>query len=286
MSPSTYLVTGCSTGIGEATALHLDAAGHRVLAGVRRQADADRLAEQGSDRLRPLLLDVTNEGQIREAVTAVDDAVSGAGLDGLVNNAGIGKGGPLEFLPLDDWRTQLEVNVFGQIALTQALMALLRKARGRIVFIGSIGGRVGTPLMGPYNASKFALEGIAEALRHEVEQFGMRVAVVEPGAIKTAIWQKGREEAERLERELPAEARELYRTQIDILQGGIEDSDRRAIGPEAVAKVIERALTSPRPRHRYLVGVDAMALGTLDRALPHSAKHWTMSRLARWVGTP
>jgi NAD(P)-dependent dehydrogenase (short-subunit alcohol dehydrogenase family) len=277
VTPSTYLITGSSTGIGEATALRLDRAGHRVFAGVRKQEDADRLAKEASDRLVPLLLDVTEESQIREAAQALEPD----GLDGLVNNAGIGRGGPLEFLPIDEWRTQFDVNVFGQIALTRALLPFLRRSKGRVVFVGSIGGRVGGALFGPYSGSKFALEGIAESLRHEVDPLGVSVSMVEPGAVRTRIWEKGRSEADRLEEELPDEAGELYGEQFERLREGFDESERRGVDPDVVAKVIERALTSPRPRHRYLVGPDAILLGSLDRVLPHSAKHWAVTRLSR-----
>lgn len=272
------LITGASTGIGEACALHLDRAGHTVFAGVRRQTDADRLASQASDRLTPLLLDVTDEEQIEAAAETVEEEAGG--LAGLVNNAGIARGGPLEYLPLDEWREQFEVNVIGQIAVTKAMLPLLRRERGRVVFIGSIGGRVATPLMGPYNASKFAVEAIGEALRHELRPWGLHVSVVEPGAIKTAIWDKGRETADRLDEELPAEARERYRAHIDAIREGIDMQDRQGIGPEAVAKAVEHALCSRRPRTRYVVGKDAKAQAAMVRLLPDKAREAVIRRFA------
>lgn len=272
------LVTGASTGIGEACALYLDRAGHTVYAGVRKQADAERLARQASDRLTPLMLDVADEGQIEAAAKTIDEEAGG--LNGLVNNAGIARGGPLEFLPLDEWREQFEVNVFGQIAVTKAMLPLLRTRRGRIVFIGSIGGRVATPLMGPYNASKFAVEAIGEALRHELRPWDLHVSVVEPGAIKTAIWDKGRQTADRLDEELPEEARELYSEHIQAIRDGIEMQDRQGIGPEAVGKAVDHALFARRPKTRYTVGKDAKAQAVMVRLLPDKLREAIVRRVA------
>lgn len=275
----TILVTGASTGIGEACALRLDAHGHRVYAGVRREEDAQRLRTQGSDRLVPVFLDVTDEAQIDAAVKQIDDD---AGLlSGLVNNAGIARGGPLEYLPVDEWREQLEVNVVGQVAMTRAALPLLRRDRGRVVFIGSIGGRVANALMGPYNASKFAIEGIGESLRQELRPWGMHVAVVEPGAIKTAIWDKGRETADRLDRDLPEEARERYADHIAVIRKGIEMQDRNAIPPDAVAKAVEHALTARRPHTRYVVGKDAKALAVMARVMPDRTREAVIRRVLR-----
>ncbi len=274
----TLLITGASTGIGEACALHLDRAGHTVYAGVRKEADADRLVRQASDRLKPLMLDVTDEAQIEGAAKTIEEEAGG--LNGLVNNAGIARGGPLEYLPLDEWREQFEVNVIGQIAVTKAMLPLLRKGGGRVVFIGSIGGRVATPLMGPYNASKFAIEAVGEALRHELRPWDLHVSVVEPGAIKTAIWDKGRQTADRLDEELPEEARELYADHIQAIRDGIEMQDRQGIGPEAVAKAVDHALLSPRPKTRYTVGKDAKAQAVMVRILPDKLRETIIRKVA------
>lgn len=274
----TILITGASTGIGEACALHLDRAGHTVYAGVRKEADAERLAGQASDRLTPLLLDVTDEAQIEAAAKTIEEEAGSLG--GLVNNAGIARGGPLEYLPLDEWREQFEVNVIGQIAVTKAMLPLLRRDRGRVVFIGSIGGRVATPLMGPYNASKFAIEAVGEALRHELRPWDLHVSVVEPGAIKTAIWDKGRQTADRLDEELPEEARELYADHIQAIRDGIEMQDRQGIGPEAVAKAVDHALLSRRPKTRYAVGKDAKAQTVMVRILPDKLRETIVRKVA------
>ena len=172
------VVTGASSGIGRACALHLAALGLQVFAGVRRAEDGAALQAASSARLTPMLLDVADETSIRAATDTITAAVGEAGLAGLVNNAGIGVAGPLEFLPLAEFRTQLEVNVTGQLAVTQALLPLLRQGRGRIVNMGSIGGRIAAPFVGPYSASKFALEALTDALRMELRPWGLHVAIV------------------------------------------------------------------------------------------------------------
>jgi NAD(P)-dependent dehydrogenase (short-subunit alcohol dehydrogenase family) len=274
------LVTGASTGIGEACALGLDGSGHTVFAGVRREVDGERLREKASERLEPVLLDVTDPSQIAAVAEHVDRSVGGGGLSGLVNNAGVAVGGPLEFLALDEWRTQFEVNVFGQIAVTQALIPLLRRAVGRIVFIGSLSGRVSTPLMAPYGASKHAIEAVGESLREELRPWGMHVAVVEPGAIRTPIWDKGRSTADQLEATLPAAARQRYGDGFDKVRGLIDQQERDGIPAERVAAAVEHALFARRPRYRYLVGTDARVAGTLKRLLPDKVMARLVAQLA------
>jgi NAD(P)-dependent dehydrogenase (short-subunit alcohol dehydrogenase family) len=266
--PASVLVTGASTGIGEATAVLLDRLGHRVFAGVRKSVDGDHLRAQASERLTPVLLDVTDGAAIEAAAKTVRDDVGEVGLAGLVNNAGIGLGGPLEYLPVEHWRTQLEVNVIGQVAVTQAMLPMIRDGHGRVVFIGSIGGHLATPLMGPYHASKFAIAAVAESLRHELRAWGIPVVLVEPGAVKTAIWDKGRAQADDLEQHLPAIATERYAKLISSVRRSIDEQDRIGIPARGVAEVIERALFAPRPRLRYLVGRDAKLGGIAARVLP------------------
>src|SRR3990172_8450526 len=182
------VITGASTGIGEACALRLDKLGWRVFARVRKEADAERLKNEGSERLTPAFIDVTDEGSIMKAEETVRAVVGEAGLAGLGDNAGVGIHGPLEFLPIEDLRRQLEVNTIGQIAVTQAFLPLIRKGRGRIVNIGSIGGKMATPFLGPYAASKFAMEALTDSLRQELRPWDIHVAIVEPGSIATPIW--------------------------------------------------------------------------------------------------
>src|SRR5688500_9161604 len=184
------VITGASTGIGRACAIDLDGRGFRVFAGVRKDEDGERLRSERPS-IEPLRIDVTDAGEIAAARDRVGEEVGERGLAGLVNNAGIAVPGPLEHLPLDEIRRQLEVNVLGQIAVTQAFLPLLRTARGRIVNIGSIGGRVALPLLGPYAGSKHAMEGISDSLRRELRPWGIEVSLVRPGPIATEIWERG-----------------------------------------------------------------------------------------------
>ena len=274
---SDILVTGASTGIGEACAIRLDRLGHRVFAGVRREEDGTRLKEQISERLVPVLLDITDPEQVDAAVELIK-AEAGQ-LHGLVNNAGIGRGGPLEYLPLDEWREQFDVNVFGQVALTKAMLPLLRIGTGRVVFVGSISGKVATPMMGPYCASKFAIEAISQSLRYELRPWNLRVSVIEPGAVKTAIWAKSHTTADRLERDLTAEATHRYGRQIATLRTLCEQQDRQGVDPDLVAKAAEHALFAPRPKTTYVVGADARAQSVLVRLLPDRPREAIVRRI-------
>ena len=267
-NPRAVLITGASTGIGAAAALRLDRAGWRVFAGVRKLADGEALRAQASLRLTPVIIDVSDQASIEAAAGEVTRMVGDAGLAGVVNNAGISTPGPIELLPLDDLRRQIEVNVVGQVAVTQACMPLLRAARGRIVFIGSIGGRLSTPFLGAYCASKFALEAIADSLRIELRPWRIHVAIVEPGSIKTPFWQKGISDAEVLETQLTPEAHALYDEAIANVKGVARDFERRGIAPDVVARAIEHALASPRPKTRYLVGIDAWLQAALAAWMP------------------
>lgn len=248
-----------------------------MVAGVRREADGERLTA-GTGSIVPVLLDVTDGGQIDALVSRLHE-LGESRLGGLVNNAGIARGGPLEFLPIDEWRTQFEVNVLGQIAVTKALIPLLRRGRGRVVFVGSISGRVSTPLIGPYAASKHAIEAVAESLREELRPWDIAVSVVEPGAVRTPIWAKARAYADELEGSLPAEARDLYDEAVQDIRRGIDHQERVGVPPDRVAVAVERALTAPRPRYRYLVGRDAKGAGILERFLPDRAMAYVTRRL-------
>ena len=264
----TVLITGASTGIGAACALHLDKLGFTVFAGVRREQDGDALKQRGTGRLVPVLLDVTDESSIHQAQTTVAERIGTGGLYGLVNNAGIVVAGPLEAVPIPDLRRQLEVNVIGQVAVTQAFLPLIRQARGRIVNMGSISGRGAIPLMGPYAASKFALEAVTDALRLELQQWGIEVSIVEPGAIATPIWEKSRKEAIHLESATTEELRTLYGTVIAAVRKVVEQATARAIPSDMVAKAVEHALTAVRPKTRYLVGTDAKMRALMIKLLP------------------
>ena len=270
----TALVTGASTGIGQATALRLARAGWTVLAGVRDDGAGSRLAAEAAERgggggtVEPIALDVTDARQIADAaaVLASRDGSGPGRLDALVNNAGIGVGGPLELIPIDDVRRQLDVNVVGQVAVTQALLPALRAARGRIVFVSSVGGRVAMAFTAPYAASKHAIEAIGDALRVELRTSGVQVALVEPGSVATPIWDKGRAEAKDFE--VPDQLRQQYGHIPEAIDRMLRSTGERGVPPEQVAEAIERALTARRMRARYVVGRDARAMIAIRRLLP------------------
>jgi NAD(P)-dependent dehydrogenase (short-subunit alcohol dehydrogenase family) len=262
------VVTGASTGIGRATALHLDRTGYRVFAGIRKQTDAESLAEEGSDRLTPITIDVTDDRSIADAKERVQGEVGTDGLVGLVNNAGIGNGGPIETLDLQELRDVLEVNLIGQVAVTQAFLPQIREAKGTVVFIASIGGRVASPMMSPYNMSKFAVEALGESLRHEVAPWEIDVAVVEPGSIDTPIWRKGAETADDRTAKLSETDKRLYGKQLARMQEVLRETASRGIPPEKVAEAIRHAIESEKPKHRYLVGRDAKIGARLKGTLP------------------
>jgi NAD(P)-dependent dehydrogenase (short-subunit alcohol dehydrogenase family) len=262
MPSGTVLVTGASTGIGEASALHLRELGFDVIAAVRKDEDAQRLEGHG---LRTVRLDVTDAEQI----AAARDELGDAPLAGLVNNAGIAVASPLEFLPIDRLRHQLEVNLIGQIAVTQAFLPALRRAGGRIVMMSSIGGRMALPLVGAYNASKFGLEGASDALRRELRRHGVDVILVEPGGVKTPIWKKGEAVADEIQAGGSPEGERLYGRMIAKVRSETKKIDEeRGLDPSEVAEVVGTALTAGRPRARYLVGRDAKVRAVMARVLP------------------
>ncbi|MGH2800904.1 MAG: SDR family oxidoreductase [Thermoleophilaceae bacterium] len=262
MPSGIVLVTGASSGIGEATALHLKELGFDAVGAVRKDQDAERLAATG---LRTVRLDVTDTDSISAARSELGDGP----LAGLVNNAGIAVAAPLEFLPLDQLRHQLEINLIGQVAVTQAFLPALRAGSGRIVNVSSIGGRVALPLVGAYNASKFALEAISDSLRRELHSQGVDVIVIEPGGVKTPIWKKGDELAAELTADMPPEAGRLYGGLIEALRRETTKiTSETGIEPREVAETIGRALTAKRPRARYLVGRDAKMRGPVAKLLP------------------
>jgi NAD(P)-dependent dehydrogenase (short-subunit alcohol dehydrogenase family) len=264
----TVVITGASTGIGAACAAGLDRLGWRVFAGVRRMEDGEQLRLRCSTRLTPVRLDVADAHSIAAAKGFVQSDVGPAGLAGLINNAGIAVAGPLEAVPLPEWRRQLEVNVLGPVAVTQAFLPLLRAGRGRIVNMGSIAGRAAMPLMGPYSASKYALEAITDALRLELLPWGIRVAIIEPGAIATPIWDKSGRDAAALEASVPPETARLYADAAAAVRRAADKAAERAIAPDAVVEAVVHALTAPRPKPRYLVGWDAKVRAFMATLLP------------------
>ncbi len=275
------MITGASTGIGATCALHLDSLGFRVFAGIRKPADADAIRGKASSRLMPVSLDVTDAESIAAAVRTVADAVGAAGLQGLVNNAGFALAGPIELLPIAELRKQLEVNVIGLVATTQAFLPLLRRGRGRIVNMGSITGRLAMPLLGAYSASKFAVEALTDSLRLEVEPWGIGVAVIEPGGIATPIWEKAQAAGLELKRRATPDGLRLYAAAIAAVEKASERAVRRAIPPEVVARVVLHALTAPRPKTRYIVGRDARIRAVMAKLLPDRTRDRVLARILR-----
>lgn len=263
------VVTGASTGIGKASALLLLSYGFAVYAGVRSEEQGQRLLSEASanSSLKPLILDVTNEGHIADAVDRVASELGTAPLTGIVNNAGIAVAAPLEFLPLNDLRNQFEVNVVGQVAMAQGFLPLLRAHKGRLVNVGSVSGLVSTRLLGAYSASKFALEAVTDAFRRELKPHGVAVSLVEPGRISTPIWDKSMAEGLRRMSEAQPAAREYYSDLVDDLVLTAEEAKATGTSPEAVARAVLRALTERRPRTRYFVGTDAHTINVLRRVL-------------------
>jgi NAD(P)-dependent dehydrogenase (short-subunit alcohol dehydrogenase family) len=272
------VVTGASTGIGRAIALRLSAAGHRTFASVRKAEDAAALVRAGSGELYPILLDVTDAASINRAAGEVAELLGDAPLNGLVNNAGVGIVGPLEYIKLADLRNQLEVNVVGVVAVTQAFLPLLRRGPGRIVNIGSMNGRIATPFIGAYCASKYALEAITDTLRMELAPWKIDASVIEPGPIESSIWDKSRRQAEQLVRDLPEEARERYAPEIASMSKIIDRSERAAVPADRVASAVEHALSARRPKTRYMVGPQARVLSLLRGVLPDRKLDWAIRR--------
>jgi NAD(P)-dependent dehydrogenase (short-subunit alcohol dehydrogenase family) len=268
------VVTGASTGIGEACVMRFDRPGWRVFGTVRSERDASAMRDKFSERVIPVRLDVTDAQTIEAAAKTLTASLGDIGLAGLVNNAGIGIGGPLEFLPIDQLREQLEVNVIGQIAVMQALMPLLRKGNGRIVYMGSISGRGSTPFLAPYAISKYALEAIADAQRLELRPWGMHVSLIEPGTIKTPIWEKTLAWAEQSIASYPEHVQQLYGKYLQVIVKTLQASKDGGIPASKVADVVHHAVTAKRPKNRYLVGPDAH-LRVVIEALPD----WLRDRL-------
>ncbi len=274
------LVTGASSGIGRATALRLAAHGYHVYAGVRKPADATAVATAAAGELTPLLLDVVDADQIKAAVHTIDGHVGKAGLAGLVNNAGIGVFGPLELTDIEAFRRQLDVNVTGQLAVTQAFLPLLRRSRGRVVMIGSIGVRFTPPFIGPLAASKSALATLSTALRQELAPFAVRVVVVEPGSIRSEAVGKLDADARQVMSQATAEGRALYQDAFLHLVSFFAALHHRGSAPDAVAKTVEHALTAARPRASYLSGRNARRMALVAALLPPAAQDLLRRRLA------
>lgn len=256
------VVTGASSGIGEATALHLDELGFTVFAGVRRDEDGQALAARASERLTPIRLDVTDADSIAAAAAFVGDATSGR-LDALVNNAGLSVNGPLELLAVRQIESLMDVNVVGLMAVTKALLPLLRRSRGRIVNISSGHGLLAIPDKSAYAASKFAVQAISDALRVELMPFGVAVSCLAVGKVETAVLDKILAEREAMVRDADPEVVELYRPLWEFFDREVKDLP--GIPAVEVGKVVATALTTARPKPHYLVGPGARKMKVLAR---------------------
>ncbi|MCP5024860.1 MAG: SDR family NAD(P)-dependent oxidoreductase [Actinomycetia bacterium] len=265
MTKKTVLITGTSTGIGAACVARQAAAGWKVYAGVRKPEDGERLRSEIAGNVVPVIIDVTRGEDIDKVLAQINAEVGS--LDGLVNNAGIGVGGPIELLSDEDWQWQFDVNFFSLITLTRQAMPLVDKANGRFVHIGSIAGRIAAAGLGPYAASKHAIEAFNWALRGELARnTGMTSSVVEPGEIKTAIWEKADQMVGEVAEQLEATGTaERYGFLVDGQRGFIAEGQKKGVEPDKVAKAVEHALSARRPKARYLVGPDAKAVGVFGR---------------------
>jgi NAD(P)-dependent dehydrogenase (short-subunit alcohol dehydrogenase family) len=277
-SPPAIVVTGASTGIGEACALELDRRGYRVFAGVRTDAAAEKLRTKASPRLTPVLLDVTKSDCIAAAAQTVSAAVGEAGIAGLVNNAGIAVAGPLELVPIDALRQQFEVNVIGHVAVTQAFLPMLRLARGRIVNISSVSGGLAAPYLGAYSASKFALEAITDVMRLELRRWGIGVSSVEPGPIDTPIWEKSTQLGDQLVGQVPPDRLALYENDLVELREGVSQTAQAADPVERVVRAVVHALESKRPKTRYFLGWGVRACFKEMKILPDRVRDWIVCK--------
>jgi NAD(P)-dependent dehydrogenase (short-subunit alcohol dehydrogenase family) len=273
------LVTGASSGIGKECALLLASRGFQVFAGVRRAEDAAALASEGRGAVVPVMIDVTVPSSIQAAVQVVRAALDPGATFALVNNAGITVAGPLEVLPIDSFRQQIEVNVIGQLAVTQAFLPLIRERTGRIVIMGSVLGRVAPPLVGSYGAAKYALEAITDALSVELHKWRIPVVLMEPGNIATPIWEKGKNGVFQKLDALEPEQRELYRdTRADVERLATAFS-RGGIPTARVAETVAKALSVRRPRARYRIGLDSKFLSTFAPICPDRLRYWITRRV-------
>lgn len=259
------LVTGASTGIGRATVLRLARDGFTVFAGVRKDADGQKLQAE-APHVTPIMLDVTDQGHITNAAEYI--ARTAGRLDGLVNNAGVGVTGPLEHVSLDTLRWQYEVNVFGQIAVIQAMLPLLREAKGRVITVGSVGSWITMPFGGPLCSSKHAVRSLNDALRMELKPWGMEVVLIEPGSIKTPAVDKVEADVAPTLEAMGTAGRQLYGQAYQTMVANAMTRERSGSEPDVVAQAVRHALTARRPHARYPVGKDSRLLSTLARLLP------------------
>jgi NAD(P)-dependent dehydrogenase (short-subunit alcohol dehydrogenase family) len=257
------LVTGAARGIGRSITEYLADRDWDVIAGVRGQDDANGITAANPRRITPVILDVTNDDHIDDLARSLP-----ARLDGIVNNAGVAVNGPMEVVTTADWRKQLEINVIGQLAVTRAVLPKLRQSRGRVVFMSSVNGRMSMPMLGAYSASKYALEAAADAMRMELRPWHVPVVIVEPAQTDTDMWRTAGDVVLETEAAMGPEHRELYARHLAGLKKFVPVAQRMTVPPEKVSAVVETALTTRRPRARYVVGIGPGAQVRLMANLP------------------
>lgn len=272
------LVTGAARGIGKAIVEQLASSGWDVIAGVRNEEDAAAITRVNPQQVSAVMLDVTDAGHVAKLPQALPTQ-----LDAVVNNAGVAVGGPVETVTPEQWREQLEVNVIGQIAVTQAVLPLLRASRGRVVFISSVNGRISMPLLGPYCASKFALEAAADALRLEVKGWGISVVVIEPAQTDTDMWRTADDMVRQIEDRMSDEQRTLYAKHIAGMKKFVPAARKMAVPTDKVVAVVDEALTARHPRARYVVGLGPKLQAALVTHLPTAVRDRLMATM---VGLP
>ncbi len=272
------IVTGASSGIGLACARWLSSRGFHVFAGVRRKPDGERLKELSPDTITPVLLDVTDAASIRSAVAAITNCPDGIAPFALVNNAGISIAGPLEMLPIDSFKKQIDVNLTGQLAVTQAFLPLLRSHHGRVFLMGSILGRFALPFLGAYSCAKFALEALAESMSMELAGTGVSVSIIEPGNIATPIWEKSKGTALEIAGDLSESKWDMYRDDARSALGYVSRLSEKGISPLSVAQAIEKAINARTPRKRYVVGADSAFLGRVLPVFPPGMRQAILRR--------
>lgn len=265
---ATVVITGASSGMGRACAVRLSESGFSVFAGVRKRGDADRIRGLGIPKLQPVLLDITDPNSISAAVETVGHQVGTTGLYALVNNAGIGVTAPVEAVPLDDLRRQFEVNVFGQVAVTKAFLPSIRAAKGRIINVGSVGGKLSIPFGGLLCASKSALELLNDSLRMELASSDVQVILVAPGSIRTEAAEKLVTESETMISKFSADSKSRYEAAYRSFVKKFREEESKGVGPEVMAETVLRALTISRPKTRYPVGPKSRVLPFLSSVLP------------------
>ncbi|NTW38286.1 MAG: SDR family NAD(P)-dependent oxidoreductase [Cellulomonadaceae bacterium] len=272
------MVSGTSSGMGAATAREMVRRGYHVLAGVRRIEDGDPLRVLGAE---PVVLDITNPVDLARLATRIDSDPHGRALRAVINNAGMAANAPVETLPLDVWRRVFEVNVIGQIGLTQALLPALHRSGGRVVMISSTGGKIAMPAYGAYSGSKFAIEAVSDALRQELAPHGVQVVVVEPGGVQTDMVNRGTRVAQELLASMTPEQRHRYEPMMHTFVSHSATFAAGGVSADRAAQVIAKAATAPRPRTRYTIGRDAAMLTRLARILPDRALDAAIARTLR-----